>query len=176
MLIWKKIFDTVKASCHKTEAIQLNDLGLVEKLPESLGNFVALKELVMNKMNGIKTLPTGSIPIASSDISHVALWGGQLEEIQPDFIHFLEEGTLNGANLVLSYNKLKKLDEKVFKPLLTDLEVTLFIYGNSIPCDCDLAWLLRDNPKLLEKVLQGECNYEGKTFSFHLFDTTLLKC
>ena len=41
-------------------------------------------------------------------------------------------GTLNGANLVLSYNKLKKLDEKVFKPLLTDLEVTLFIYGSKI--------------------------------------------
>ena len=41
-------------------------------------------------------------------------------------------GTLNGVNLALSYNKLKKLDEKVFKPLLTDWEVTLFIYGSKI--------------------------------------------
>lgn len=175
----QEILDIVtKAAFVKMESVTLVNLKMMQNLPQGFNKLPNLESVNIQHLDGIKSLAEGSLTLASENMKYIGVWGGQLEEILPAAIQNLN-GNLDGVSMAFSYNHLTNLDEAFFKPLLSKVTRKIFLFGNPFPCDCNLAWLLRDNRDLLEQnFFQGECVHPNQTTTdFYLVDpATLQNC
>ena len=78
-----------------------------------------------------------------SNIEWLELRGNEISEIQVGVLDTIEESLMK---LDLRYNKLTGLNEEVFMKL-TRLD-TLWLAGNPIACNCELAWLRGLGPQV----------------------------
>ncbi|XP_063602853.1 oplophorus-luciferin 2-monooxygenase non-catalytic subunit-like [Penaeus indicus] len=65
--------------------------------------------------------------------------------------------------LRLDGNSLTVLDEAVFRPLLED-EVSLFLVGNPLSCECDIAWLVT-TPDFMARIADDAACFNGQLLS-----------
>jgi len=157
------------ASCNLRE-IGLMSLPQVAKVPELLVNFTSLETLYLEAMDNLKILPSASVALPSSLSDITIVFNHNLEVIEGQAF----QGDLNGTDINLSFNNLRKFDEAIFKPILSDSTATIQFFYNPISCDCDLAWILRDNREYLNRVT-GFCNDEnGKRIDFIDVDVSTL--
>jgi len=151
--ILAEILDIVSASAsHSVREIGLSILPQVAKVPGSLKNFTNLQTLYLEGMDRFKTLPFASLTLPPSLTEIVCVFNHNLESIESGAF----QGNFDGTAINLSFNNLRKFDEATFKPLLSDSTLTMQIYHNPIPCDCNLTWILRDNREYLQRVT-GSC-------------------
>lgn len=67
--------------------------------------------------------------------------------------------TKRPINLMLMFNQLSYLDEKIFGPMLrSDPRNVIDLYGNPLICNCTMAWLLTDREELHSQVRNAKCN------------------
>jgi len=153
--------------------IHLWQLNRVAKIPAAVGRFTSLQYFHVESMNGIKTLPSGSLTFTSDDLQVIYFGFSSLEVIASGAF----QGNFNGTYIPLAYNYLTKFDEAVFKPLLLDSTAEIDIGSNPIDCNCDLAWFIRDSPELvLSKRVSGDClDKNGTRIDFDQIDPTSLK-
>lgn len=154
----------------------LQTLGLLRlqltRVPEDVRHFTALKNCYLS-VNPLKVLGEGSLTF-SSQLETLTIANSQVESI--------EEGAFVGdfsrTVIDLSYNSLTTFDENVFKPILQEklrngTSSYLRVYYNPITCDCNLAWLLRDNRQLLAYVI-GSCFLQKRVIMFPDVDADTL--
>ena len=108
-------------------------------------------------------------------------------------------GDFRGTEIYLYFNAMTSLDPSVFKPLLTTATVTItdsnsidiftfihfihFIHFNldgyfdsdPIVCDCNLAWIIRDNPQLLDQLTAFCTDTDGSRINVHFLDPNRFK-
>jgi len=110
---------------------------------------------------------------SSDNLRTVYCSSGNLEVIEPGAF----QGNFNETLIFLSFNRLTKFDEAVFKSLLHQSTAFIDITGNPIACDCDLAWIIRDNRQLLSRSY-GDCLDENgaRKYFYDVDPNSLANC
>jgi len=107
--------------------------------------------------NKLQSLSRGSLNV-TSNLEVIGLQNNNLTNIEPGTF---EDANWSAAVIGLQSNQLFQFSSDVFqKPLESMVGDAghIDLGGNTISCDCSLAWLLRDNRDLLPLVRQGVCS------------------
>jgi len=147
-----QIMDIVSVSAAESLVdITMSHLPLLTKIPEGLNKF-KLTNFAFYYNDGIKTIQSNSI--YSSKLSTLYVYSNaNLEVIEPGAF----QGNFDFTEMEIWGNKLKQFDEAVFKPLFKKgRRPRINVIQNRIPCDCNLAWIIRDHPTYLYDV-HGSC-------------------
>jgi len=168
------IFAHVSSSAsEKVESISLEVLHLSE-ISSAIEKFENLQLLRLRYNEDLKILPAGSLNFTSDNLATIDLSFNEIGMIEPGAFN----GNFSDTVINFSHNNLRKMDEVVFEPLLSNWNnSTIHITGNPINCDCDLFWLLNVNRHLLPRV-EGDCIYkDGNRTHLADFDNNeLLSC
>lgn len=153
--------------------INLRFLPKVKKAPGALQRFPNIHWFNFNFNDGLNKLPFGAVNFSSDSVNEINCYNNpNLEEIE---LGAFQGDFSNGIIFVLRENSLKRFDEAVFRPMLSNSSTSVIVTGNPIACDCSLAWILRDNRQYLNQVI-GDCRHsDGKTSEFTEIDPTMLK-
>jgi len=151
--IMDDIFDSLSSSAQSLTSVYMARMP-VTRVPENIGQFSAIRYFEMNEVS-IKTLPSGALNFPTG-LEMLYFYDSQIETI--------EAGALQGdfSDTGMGFDKsLQRFDEDVFKTILqskfnSSSRSIVQVDDNPIPCDCNLAWLLRDNRHLLAHV-RGSC-------------------
>jgi len=165
--ILNDIFTSLTSSALTLETAYLARMPYT-KIPANIQRFSALKYFQMEE-GTIKILPSGSLTF-SAKLEMLHFFNNQIEVIEEGAF----QGDFSDTDIGLSANSLTQFDEKVFRPILeskfkSQSRSEVIVHGNPIPCDCKLAWLLRDNRHLLPSVF-GTCVSDQGTVNFYHFD------
>lgn len=148
--ILAEILDIVSTSAsHKVHEIGLSVLPEVREVPESLMKFTNLESLYLEAMDKFKILPFGSIALPTNLTEIICVFNHNLKLIESGAfqgiymvrLNFADGkfklcnnlGNFDGTDINLSFNGLKKFDEAVFKPLLSDSTATIQFFFSETP-------------------------------------------
>jgi len=156
--ILEEIFSIVALNASENLGfVVLYDFNGVTKIPEALSQFPNLVNVQIRNMNNVNSIPAGSIVAKELNLLQLVSLGN-LTVIEPKAFQ-----GLHNTDIDLSKNKLKTIDEDVFKPLLVDSAVNVMMFDNPIACeDCGLEWLLSDDRKAMKR-LTGNCQTKNGT-------------
>lgn len=139
--------------------LQLWNVGLT-RFPATIGRMTRL-EIIYVKYDVLQRLDAGSVTVGPNLRSLL---------IESSAVGSIEAGALPSTGLESAYislynNKLRRLEQDAFLPLLLSMAANgtagrrpaVSIQVNPFECGCDLAWLLRDRRHLLEHVWDGRC-------------------
>ncbi|EFX71428.1 hypothetical protein DAPPUDRAFT_255778 [Daphnia pulex] len=151
-------------SVNSLTDFRLNDNKLT-RIPDFLLSIPNLADLHLNN-NAITSLSANSLAFRGP-IS-ISLGKNQIKSVRPGAFGSLR--TLGTFGLIgLNLNKFNRLDSNAFQTLLEGMviagEGSLELGETPIVCDCNIAWLLRDNRHLLKHVLYGKCTGNGGDFA-----------
>ncbi|XP_037804671.1 oplophorus-luciferin 2-monooxygenase non-catalytic subunit-like [Penaeus monodon] len=121
------------------------------------GTFAGLPHLrnIYIPNNKLSRIQEGALAVASDFFQDLVLSGNDISIIEP----FAITG-ISGADLRLDGNSLTVLDEAVFRPLLED-KVSIFLEGNPLSCECDVAWLVT-RPDLMAWIADDAACFNGQ--------------
>jgi len=161
----------------------------------SFRSFANLNYLYFYYMDGVEDLPAGSMSFTSNHLVKIFCAHSNIRRIDPAAF----QGDFRGTEIYLYFNAMTSLDPSVFKPLLTTATVTItdsnsidiftfihfihFIHFNldgyfdsdPIVCDCNLAWIIRDNPQLLDQLTAFCTDTDGSRINVHFLDPNRFK-
>merc|ERR1712136_79260 len=153
----EEIFKIASVTLSDVDFIYIVNLAKVTKVPSAIRNFSKLQNIYIEWMDGIEILPAGSLTFSSQHLSEISVRHNNfLEVIEPGAF----QGNFDEATIFLDRTLITTFDEAVFKPLLAESSVEINVHNNPIPCDCDLAWIIRDNREFFPRVL-GNCLVEN---------------
>jgi len=135
----------------------------------SFRSFANLNYLYFYYMDGVEDLPAGSMSFTSNHLVKIFCAHSNIRRIDPAAF----QGDFRGTEIYLYFNAMTSLDPSVFKPLLTTATVT--ITDNPIVCDCNLAWIIRDNPQLLDQLTAFCTDTDGSRINVHFLDPNRFK-
>lgn len=174
--ILEEILEIVALSASRNVVeISLRFLPKVQKVPEAIQRFTSIHWFNLYSSDGIQILPSGSMVFSSNYVNEINIcYNPNLEAIEPGAF---QGDFSSGLIIVLRENNLKTFDGAVFNPLLSDSMVSVIVKGNPIACDCNLAWIIRDNPQyILDARVLGDCyDDNGQTVDFENVDPAILK-
>ncbi|EFX80577.1 hypothetical protein DAPPUDRAFT_318463 [Daphnia pulex] len=97
--------------------------------------------------NNISTAGNGSLAFSTPKLKRLFLNRNGLSHFEPEAF----QGDFSVCEVLLGYNDLTKLESTVFKSVLEQMDATdvgyFSVENNPFECDCDLAWIFRDNLK-----------------------------
>nr|CAH0107179.1 unnamed protein product [Daphnia galeata] len=134
------------------------------QIPTQLSSFSQLTQLDLSN-NSFPVISSGSF-IFKAPVDYLYLESDSISGIDPDAF----QGDFSRGQIYLRSNSLVRFEEAVFRPLLEQMVVTsggglVNLESNPVNCgDCHLAWLIRDNPNLLNAVEAATCS-DGTPFS-----------
>lgn len=139
--------------------------NILTRVPAEVHGLAQLADLVLTS-NAIKETKVGDLGFVSS-VKSIYLDNNGLEVMEANTFEF---GDFTYAQVHLEANLLEVFAKDVFFKILTQMAIQpvgaagyVDILGNPVKCNCDLAWLIRDNYSLLPYVRNGKC---GDFFDF----------
>jgi len=149
----EEIFQIAAVTLRNVDFIYLVNMPLVTKVPSTIGNFTKLQNIYVEWMDGIEILPAGSLSFSSNSLSEISVRHNNfLKIIEPQAF----QGNFDDATIYLDRTLITTFDEAVFSQMLAESSVEINVHNNPIPCDCDLAWIVRDNRQFFPRVF-GNC-------------------
>jgi len=142
------------------------------KVPRAVRKLRYLNFVSFDQNEALKILTSGSLSVSARMAPNVYF------TYNPD-LYQIERGTfqgnLNGSFIGLWQNNLNRIDEAIFKPLLSGSTAEIDLSENPFVCNsCSLAWLIRDNRQYLPRI-HAECkDSNGITIDIADADPTLL--
>ncbi|XP_046648719.1 slit homolog 1 protein-like isoform X3 [Daphnia pulicaria] len=160
----KLIKALASTSAHSLVEFRLYNNKLT-RVPDFLSSLPNIAELSLNN-NAITSLSANSLAF-KGPIS-ITLNNNQIKTVQPGAFGSLRT-TGNFVIIMLNRNNFNQLDYNAFQTVLKEMALTghgtVELGEVPIMCDCNLAWLLRDNRHLLAHVSFGQCSGESVDFA-----------
>ncbi|XP_042893891.1 oplophorus-luciferin 2-monooxygenase non-catalytic subunit-like [Penaeus japonicus] len=121
------------------------------------GTFAGLQRLrgLYLPNNNLNHIHQGAFETSSTSFRVLTLSSSHISSIEPNAITGLK-----GGELWLDDNALTSVDEAVFRPLLED-EVQIYLEGNPLACECDIAWLVM-RPELMSRIADAATCFNGQ--------------
>jgi len=139
--------------------------NILTSVPAEVHGLAQLADLVLTS-NAITETKVGDLGFVSS-VKSIYLDNNGLQTMEDNTFEF---GDFTFAQVHLEGNSLEVFSKNVFVKILSQMAIQpsvtagyVDILGNPIKCNCDLAWLIRDNPDLLSYIRNGKC---GDFFNF----------
>ncbi|XP_046651759.1 oplophorus-luciferin 2-monooxygenase non-catalytic subunit-like [Daphnia pulicaria] len=144
------------------EELILTFNGLTQ-VPSQIQLFSQLQNVTLSD-NNISTAENGSLAFSTPKLKRLFLNRNGLSHFESEAF----QGDFSVCEVRLGYNNLTKLESSVFKSVLEQMDATdvgyFSVENNPFECDCDLAWIFRDNLYLRDQIKDGKCT-NGSYFS-----------
>ncbi|XP_018016768.1 oplophorus-luciferin 2-monooxygenase non-catalytic subunit [Hyalella azteca] len=119
--------------------------------PDTFSNLPNLTYIGLSQ-NNLTSLAASTFVFSGVDhvLIYIYLYSNQLQHLEPGVFSVQGHPQNVTMRLHLENNKLRTVDEEVFRPIMPYLEFVQ-LFDNPLECGCDIVWLLL-NPTYLDKV------------------------